>query len=488
MTTTSAARRNPSSFASQRAPRDLRHRHRLEIRAQERELVELAADGAARRLVRRAHGDLLAAAAARQQPDARFDEPDVRLERGDRAVAVQDEFARAAERHAAHGGDRRHEAVAQAQRRLLELRDDMLRSSLHCPACESRARSTPGWRRARTAPSSARGRAPRTRARRARSPPACRRAPSSPIVFALLLNDTIATSSPRCHMRTAGGLHDRRARRATSRPAPDRETPGADRPAASSAARRHSRTRLYAPAGVCTPVAAGPARDPRRQRHASRASCRRRCPRRSSRRRPSSPPPARSRTAPSPSRSPSEARGRRRARCRRSPRGGRRSSGRDRGRSPTGIAPADAGCARSLREFFARRLEREDLGHGRVDDPFAPCDRRALPGRAPRCPCRPCGRSRPASSARARPARSAREHRRRVEQRMPRIVGQRVVHRPDHVRHRVEARRRRRCGTWRSSRGRSPDRSARRRRRSRACRSRCAPSSPASRRCRRGWR
>src|SRR5207245_6708860 len=106
------------------AARNLRHGYRLEIRPQERQLVELATNHATRNILRGAHRDLLAPPAARKKTDACLDETDIGLECGNRPVAVHDELARTAKRHAAHGGDRGHEAVAELERRLLELGDN----------------------------------------------------------------------------------------------------------------------------------------------------------------------------------------------------------------------------------------------------------------------------------------------------------------------------------------------------------------------------
>ena len=60
-----------------------------------------------------AQREFLAAAARRQQPDAGFDEPDIAFERGDRAVAVHDELAAAAEREPVDRGDGRHQRILQ---------------------------------------------------------------------------------------------------------------------------------------------------------------------------------------------------------------------------------------------------------------------------------------------------------------------------------------------------------------------------------------
>ena len=171
---------------------------------------------------------------------------------------------------------------------------------------------------------------------------------SSPIACCLLLNDTIATSSPRCHIRTAS-VSKIVVPVAAFRRAPGRGSAAGDRRAATSAGGTRCPAPPYAPGRR---VHAGGRRAraaPRPAAARSPAPCRPRCPPPSSRRPPSSPPPATARTAPSTSRSPSAARGRRRARCRRSRRDGRRSSGTGRGRSPTGTAPADAGARAAWR-------------------------------------------------------------------------------------------------------------------------------------------
>ena len=83
--------------------------------------------------------------------------------------------------------------------------------------------------------------------------------------------------------------------------------------------------------------------------------------------------------------------------------GDTRCSGRDRGRSPTGTAPADA------RSRAASRISRPARGSSATRPLPAPprpppAGSRAPPDRAPGCPCRPCGRSPPSSW---RPARLA---------------------------------------------------------------------------------
>ncbi len=110
----------------ERALRDRGHRDGLEVAAQEGKLVELPAGVPALHFICGAQRDFLRPTTTRDQADPGLDQPDVGLERGDAAVAVQDEFAAAAQCHAAHGSHRRHPRVAQAQRRLLEARDRSL--------------------------------------------------------------------------------------------------------------------------------------------------------------------------------------------------------------------------------------------------------------------------------------------------------------------------------------------------------------------------
>ena len=89
------------------------------------------------------------------------------------------------------------------------------------------------------------------------------------------------------------------------------------------------------------------------------------------------------------------------------PRAGTPRSGRGRGRSPTGVAPADAPTRAASRSARPAILDREERGHLRRDRARAWRGSRPSRDRAPGCPCRPCGRSRPSSSARARPWRPA---------------------------------------------------------------------------------
>ncbi len=169
---------------------------------------------------------------------------------------------------------------------------------------------------------------------------------------------------------------------------------------------------------------------------------------------------------PCPSRSPSGSRGRRRARCPRCSRGGTRRSGTRRGTSPTGTAPADAARA-ELGELLAGVADLEDLrdlgrdlargrpivGLRRVEhlDLASLLAVEARPGLlAERALGDQCG-----------------HHLRHAEVRVPGIVLPACRASCRSRARWCRGRPRRRCGTTRSSGGRSPDRSARRRRRSR---------------------
>ena len=103
-----------------RALPDLGHRHRLEVLLQERR------DLAALRIRHGTQREFLAPAAGREQAHADLHQPDVTLQRSDRAVAVHDELAAAAERKAVDCRDRRRHRILQALGRLLELLDQPL--------------------------------------------------------------------------------------------------------------------------------------------------------------------------------------------------------------------------------------------------------------------------------------------------------------------------------------------------------------------------
>ena len=244
--------------------------------------------------------------------------------------------------------------------------------------------------------------------------------------------------SPSCHRRTPSFSNTVSPGARTSRPAADRGSAGAGRP---GSAERGS-LRVAAPGCSC------PRRHARRRGRrtpspaAARCSspCRRRCPRRSSRRPASSPPPARSRTGPATSRSPSGSPGRRRARCRRCRPGGRRCSGTGRGSTAHRNCACGCALARSAANFFAGFLFLEDRGDLRrrprrrwAGSP-APCrsrTRMSLP------------RLRVDAGAGLLAQRALGDQRlqplRRLEIAVPRIVGQRVGHGLDDVRHGVEA-------------------------------------------------
>ena len=272
----------------ERALRDRRHRDVLEIRRAG------TGTGRAGRRSRRAarprgaHGELLAAAAGRQQPDARLDEPDVRLERCNRAIAMQDEFARSAERHAAHRRDRRHQAVAQPLRRVLELRDDRLDAvPAAAPAMAGASGREIGAERKRLA------RLPDDEARAValglgRSPR------SSAVEHGVADRVLLGPERHDADVVAAGATSARASVSKIVVPAVDalvrqrdRESAGGDRPAASSAARTRACVGEYAPSGACTPPAAtAVAVTQSRQAARARASGRRRClPRSTARRR-----------------------------------------------------------------------------------------------------------------------------------------------------------------------------------------------------------
>ena len=173
------------------------------------------------------------------------------------------------------------------------------------------------------------------------------------------------------------------------------ETAGADRPAASSAARMRSLPANTSPRGACTPRARAGSRAPTPA--AARWPCVLPAAMSSAIHRATSLPARRLPDLERPlaaSRSPSGSRDRRRARCRRSPRGARRSSGTCRGRSTTGTAPADAPTR------AASRISPPGSCSSRISATarrrFAPADTvvAASRDRAPGCPCRPSDRRR----------------------------------------------------------------------------------------------
>ena len=69
--------------------------------------------------VETACGELLRSSSGRQEPDACLDQSDIRFQRGDGPIAMHDEFAGAAKRHAAHRGDGRDQTVLEPLRRAL---------------------------------------------------------------------------------------------------------------------------------------------------------------------------------------------------------------------------------------------------------------------------------------------------------------------------------------------------------------------------------
>jgi hypothetical protein len=73
--------------------------------------------------LRGADGELLAAAAGRDQADAGFDQADVALQRNHPLGGVHQELAAAAQRHALYRRDHRHLGILEAHRSVLELGD-----------------------------------------------------------------------------------------------------------------------------------------------------------------------------------------------------------------------------------------------------------------------------------------------------------------------------------------------------------------------------
>ena len=135
-----------------RAGGDLREGDRLERRLHEWQRVGLRA-GCVRA---RAREHLLGAAAGGNQSDADFDQPHVGFGGGLHAIAVQDEFAPAAERQARRRDDDRHVGVAQRQRRLS---GTCAPSGRFRPSCPPAPRAAPAsgsrrprnsWRRCRS--------------------------------------------------------------------------------------------------------------------------------------------------------------------------------------------------------------------------------------------------------------------------------------------------------------------------------------------------
>ncbi len=105
-------------FRFERGLRHVRHRRVEEPVLQEREHV-----GHASRLrrLRSTQCALFQAAGARDQADPDFDQPDVAFERGNRLRRMQDQFAAAAEGHAADGRHHRNLRVLQPHVRVLHL-------------------------------------------------------------------------------------------------------------------------------------------------------------------------------------------------------------------------------------------------------------------------------------------------------------------------------------------------------------------------------
>ena len=96
------------------------HRDRLEIVADERELVDLTARRAAPDLLGGTHRELLAAAAGRNQADPRLHQAHVAFQGHHPVAGVHQEFAAAAQRHALHRRHHRHGRELDRHRRLLE--------------------------------------------------------------------------------------------------------------------------------------------------------------------------------------------------------------------------------------------------------------------------------------------------------------------------------------------------------------------------------
>ena len=103
------------------AARDLGHRHRLEVAAQERQ--QIAALG----LVHGAQREFLAAAAGGNQTDADLDQADVAFQRRDHPVAVHQELTAAAQRQPLRRRYHRNRRITQRSGGLLELGDALLK-------------------------------------------------------------------------------------------------------------------------------------------------------------------------------------------------------------------------------------------------------------------------------------------------------------------------------------------------------------------------
>ena len=102
------------------APADLRGRYVLEGAADKRKQV--AAFG----ILRDTESEFLAAAGTGNQPHADFHQADIAFQRRHRAVAVHDDFAAPAQRHAVHRGNGWHHRIAQRHVGDLELLDYLL--------------------------------------------------------------------------------------------------------------------------------------------------------------------------------------------------------------------------------------------------------------------------------------------------------------------------------------------------------------------------
>ncbi len=130
---------------------------------------------------------------------------DVTLKRGDRACAVHLEFAAAAKRHAAHRGNDRNQRILDPHAGRLEICDHRFELAI-LPAL-SRAsaplRSAPAENGSPVCQST-RALSWRSDSSTARCTPS---STASLTVFILVLNETMPTSSPRCHRRTPSFSH-----------------------------------------------------------------------------------------------------------------------------------------------------------------------------------------------------------------------------------------------------------------------------------------
>ena len=316
---------------------------------------------------------------------------------------MHDELARAAERHAAHRGTRSGRGCSAAQRGLLELGDDRLDDAPTAPpaiAGAIAARLAPSENGSLVCQMTSPAHSPSARSMARRRPSST----SSPIVFALLLNDTIAdvvAQVPHAH-RVASRRSS--CRSAIARRGRDRESAGGDRPAAWSAAGTASRCGDY---GALRRVHAAPPRD-RSLTHVGSGTFASALPAAMS-----------SASQPAISFQPAACQISNGPICQPKPQrmrevdvarvvGDRRQViravveeiAKDRPQElRLRMRAARAACANFSRGSLSARIS----ATAGSTTPSAAAVVAAPRDRAPRCPCRPCGRTRPSSSGRARP-------------------------------------------------------------------------------------